>query len=437
MLNYYDLILSHLTNVTPTMKNQFVLLISSIVIIGLFAVCSCKKDSSDPNPIISENISDSLKVIIRDVSNSLGKTIPSISVYIETPDETIFATTSAPDQPEVTSQTFFRFASNSKNFTSTAILNMYEDGWLDIYDYITDTIPGKEISYVPSTDVWNIPYKNQITIEQLLQHSAGVYDVDNDVVPNCDGLSYVIYTFHNNPQHQFSNDELVEQLTINDLSYWEPGYSHHYSNTGYSILSEIIARVYSEYSGDTKTFKDYLYDYVTGPDTKVPLEVGFPQLANDVNLPTPFVAGHIYYPDVYGGDVVFTSSNMSAHVAEGNGYSNFEDLNMYIRTVITGNNVLDQNTVTLMQTDFSPDTSGHSTYALGCIKFTNIGYGHNGCIRGYFSLMVYDPVYDVSMIVMVNAVDNRTMDGFVESFMTIYRVAWVTREILGYPGAPA
>ena len=39
---------------------------------------------------------------------------------------------------------------------------------------IVDNIPGSNIPYVPTTESWNIPYKDQITIEQLLQHNAGV-----------------------------------------------------------------------------------------------------------------------------------------------------------------------------------------------------------------------------------------------------------------------
>jgi len=65
---------------------------------------------------------------------------------------------------------------------------MMEDGWLSIYDFIVDTIPNMEMPYVPSNEEWDIPYKNQITIEQLLQHSAGVYDVDNNPVPNSGGM---------------------------------------------------------------------------------------------------------------------------------------------------------------------------------------------------------------------------------------------------------
>jgi D-alanyl-D-alanine carboxypeptidase len=408
----------------------------AISVLCLVILNSCKKNENDPQPNKSEIISDSLGVLISNLELQIGKTIPSLSVYIQTSNEKIFATASSSGQPELTAQTFFRFASNSKNFTSTAILNMYEDEWLDIYDFIVDTIPGKISTYVPTTDNWNIPFKNQIAIEQLLQHSAGVYDVDNDVVPNCNGCSYVENTFVNNPQHQFSVDELVEQLTINNLSYWEPGFSHHYSNTGYSILSEIIARVYSEHAGSAKTFKNYLYDYVTGPNTKVPLEIVFPCMANDISLPDPYVSGNIFFPAEYGGDTKYTESNMSAHVAEGNGYGNFIDLNTYIRTLISGDNVLNPETVTLMQTDFSPDTSGQSNYGLGCIKFTNIGFGHNGCIRGYLSLMVYDPVYDVSMIVMMNAVDFQSEEGFFSTFITMYKAGWKARELLGFPGSP-
>lgn len=36
---------------------------------------------------------------------------------------------------------------------------------------------------------WDIPYKDDITVEQLLQHVAGVFDVDNDPVTGYGGLT--------------------------------------------------------------------------------------------------------------------------------------------------------------------------------------------------------------------------------------------------------
>jgi len=70
---------------------------------------------------------------------------------------------------------------------------MQQDGWLNIDQYITENIPGTKTPLVPDTPEWNLPHKDQITIRQLLQHSAGVYDVDNDKVPGCDGQSYTAW----------------------------------------------------------------------------------------------------------------------------------------------------------------------------------------------------------------------------------------------------
>lgn len=400
------------------------------------AIISCNKsnnDQHDPKPDIP--ISDSLEVMRRTAQDKIGQPVSSLSVYIQTPDRTIFATSNHPDQTPITADTYFRFASITKNFTSTAVLNMHEEGWLSIYDNITDVIPGAQIPYVPDTQSWNIPYKLSITIEQLLQHSAGVYDVDNDPVPNYEGESYVEYTFHQNPTHQFTTEELVNQLALYNLSYWEPGFSHHYSNTGYTILSEIIARVYTARHGSVKTYGNYLYDYVYGPHTPVPLDIYFPELANDITINGPHAIGTAYYlPPL--GTIHYDQSNMSAHVAEGNGYANFTYLNTYVRSLMKGQNVLDAATINLMQTNFSPDTSGHTSYGLGCSYVPNLGYGHNGCIRGYLSLMLYDPVSDVSLIAMINTVDNRSDEGFNAVAFTLYDAAAKVREMLGYPGKP-
>jgi len=405
-----------------------ILLVSTL---ALILIISCSTDDAT-GPTQTEEVIEAIEEIRVSMETELGHIVPSINVYIQTPDEIIFASAAASEDDKLTSDTYFRFASNTKNFTSTAILNMFEDGWLDIYDTIIDTIPGFDIPYVPDTANWEIPYKDEITIEQLLQHSAGVYDVDNDEVPNCGGASFVEYTFILDPTHQFTIDELVEQVTINNLSYFAPGTDYHYSNTGYSILAEIIARVYSAQIKTDKTYADYLGDYIVGSNAPVPLDIHFPDLADDVYLPEPHALGSIYVEDqVY--PIVFDESNMSAHVAEGNGYTNFEDLNQFVRTLMTGTNVLSAETITLMQTDYSSHNDG---YALGCTTTSNLGFGHNGCIRGYLSIMVYDPDYDVSLIALLPMVDMSSEDNFYTSFLGMYDAAWKAREVLGFPGNP-
>lgn len=118
----------------------------------------------------------------------LGKKVPSLNLILQTPAETIFVSGSGTPAEAITENTYFRFASNTKNFTAAAILKMHQDGWLNIADRIVGIMPGSQTAYVPRTSHWDVPYKNKITIEQLLRHGAGVYDVDNDKVPGCDGM---------------------------------------------------------------------------------------------------------------------------------------------------------------------------------------------------------------------------------------------------------
>jgi D-alanyl-D-alanine carboxypeptidase len=411
------------------MRFKSIVLLVLMMSFLLFTACS-DDDSTGPTDV--EEMIEEIEEIRLELETVLQHSVPSINVYIQTPEDIYFASAAASEDDELTADTFLRFASNTKTFTSTAILNMYEDGWLDIYDNIIDTIPDFDLSYVPNTAAWNIPYKDEITIEQLLQHCAGVYDVDNDEVPNCGGTSYVIYTFDNDPTHQFTVEELVEQVTINDLSYFPPGTGYNYSNTGYSILSEIIARIYTARMGVEKTFENYLIDYITGSNSGIPLNIHFPQMADDTDLPNPHVMGSIY--EVPGADpMIFDDSNMSAHVAEGNGYSNFENMNQFIRTLMKGENVLSAEAIELMQTDGSEANPG---YALGCMHTTNLGFGHNGCIRGYLTIMFYDPDYDISTIALIPMVDFTSYDNFFANFNAMYDAAWKAREVLGFPGKP-
>jgi D-alanyl-D-alanine carboxypeptidase len=367
------------------------------------------------------------------LSMTLGKAIPSISVYVQTPEGTWFVSSADSERKRLTEGTYFRFASNTKTFTATAVLKMYQDGWLDIRSPITASIPGTSIPYVPDTPKWNIPYKNSITIEQLLQHDAGVYDVDNEERTDWGGMSYVGQQLSLDPSHQFSPDELVGQLTLLNLSYFPPGTGNHYSNTGYTILSEIIARVYSARTGTVKTYGDYLYDRITGASSPMPLRtIGFPHLADDKTLPKPNVAG-TEYPAGSSVPNINTLCNMSAHVGEGNGYGNFIDLNTFVRALFTGKNVLNSSTVAMMTSDISPYTT---SYALGCDHVKNLGYGHNGAILGYLSTIRYNPDTGVSIVVLMPMIDgSNSMTSLTTSIMEgIYSAAWASLEVLGYPG---
>ena len=410
-------------------KNKRFLGVALVLAVSL-SICSCSgSDSSSPSN--QARVLYAVDKVRVNLAAQLGNEVPSLNLIIQTVNETIFVSASNTSDQAITKNTYFRFASNTKNFTAAAILKMHQDGWLDIADRIIETIPGSNIAYVPDTSNWGVPYKDEITIEQLLQHSAGVYDVDNDVVPGCDDMSYTEYMTLKDPKHQFTAEELVAQAAINQLSYFVPGDGYHYSNTGYSMLGEIIARVYSFHSDGPKTYTDYLKGNITGGASPVPLDMGFPYLAADQLLPDPHVCGTIY---TEGGTEVICDANMSAQVAEGNGYGTMNQMNRYIHSLMRGQNVLQEETVSLMQHDFS---KSKPSYALGCEYRENLGYGHNGARVGNLALMAYNPDTEVSVVVYLPLWDlSNGTESFMLCFQAMYDAAYAALETLGYPGKP-
>lgn len=408
------------------MKSLFT--ITLLIFITLSITFSCKKKDTNPDPAIQAAIDAAVTATRLGVEAEIGKAIPNLNIYIQTPEGSWFSSSAGEGYQPITADTYFRFASNTKNFTSASILNMQEDGWVNLDDKITDLIPGSNIPYVPATDMWDIPYKDQITIKMLLNHSAGVYDVDNDSVPGYSPYSYTAVTQYYEPDHQFTAEEMVNQLTINQLSYFEPGTGQHYSNTGYAIAGEIVGRIYSFHAGTTKHLSDYLSDYIVGESTPVPLDIRFPYLASDQDLPSPYSCGHVLVSATETNEIC--SYNMSAQVAEGNGYTTMKNLNTYIRTLMKGENVLTAASVEMMKHDVS---TASPTYGLGCFYNENLGYGHNGARVGNMTLMMYDPELDISLITYISAIDE--VD-FLITYFAITDVAYAVREAMGYPGKP-
>ena len=393
----------------------------------------------DHRPQSNPGIQQAVDNVRTNLEKDLGNTVPSLNVLIQTPTQTYFATSVAAGRQPVTPNTFFRFASVTKNFTATAIMKMNQDRWLNYKDLITNLIPGTNEPYVPATPDWNVPNKSKITIEQLLQHSAGVFDVDNDTIPSLNNESYVNYYLSRDSTHQFTAEEMLKPIIDKKTrvpSYFDPGTGYHYSNTGYVMLSRIIERVYSLKSGQAKTYADYLYDYITGPTTRVPLPISFPYRPADVQLPQPNVSSLIRLAS--GRVDRFGSVNMSGHVGEGNGYTTMASLNTYGRSLMRGENVLLPGTIDLMQHDVS---AANANYGLGTSFRKNLGYGHNGAIAGYLTSMTYDPITQVSVVAMLPLWDYTQgppsgLVSFEKCFTAMYDAAYAARSALGYPGKP-
>ncbi|HRW95751.1 MAG TPA: serine hydrolase domain-containing protein [Bacteroidales bacterium] len=303
------------------------------------------------------------------------------------------------DGKGVTGQTHFRAASCTKTFTATAILLLHQQGKLRISDFVTDTIPGTNQTYLPQDPGFDIPNIEQITILDLLRHRAGIFDVANDDIPDTvsvnvpyKGENYINYVLNSDSLHTFHFDELIGVVAETGLSYFTPDNGYHYSNTGYSILGKIIERV----SG--MSYKEYLEEHVLQPMGMY--HSSMPDQGTDQVMPDPSISGYIL---IENQSVEITASNISPFVAEGNIVTTPDDLSRFYRKLLSGKGVLNYYTVNSLMMNCLP-VGKLSAAGYGCgLEYThNLGYGHSGATEGYLTFTAYDPAMDFTVLVYTN-----------------------------------
>ena len=124
------------------------------------------------------------------------------------------------EQVPVNSETNFRLASVTKQFTATAVLQLIEQGKLSLDDKLTDIFSG-----FPN-------YGEKITVKNLLNHTSGLIDYE-DLIPDTATI-------------QVSDQDALESMMKQDSTYFEPGTKWQYSNTGYALLSLIVEKISGE-----------------------------------------------------------------------------------------------------------------------------------------------------------------------------------------------
>jgi len=126
-------------------------------------------------------------------------------------------------------QTRYKIASITKLFTSVLIMQLYEQGRIDLDKPF--------IQYLPD-------YKGkggaQVTVHQLLNHTSGL--------PNFDQVTDASDAIHNglpNYQRPYTSQQLLDKFCSGDLVH-APGKVFDYNNGDYVVLGKIIEHAYGE-----------------------------------------------------------------------------------------------------------------------------------------------------------------------------------------------
>lgn len=115
-------------------------------------------------------------------------------------------------------QTILRIGSVTKQFTAAAIMKLVEQGALSLDDPLTKMLPDYPAPAQP------------VTLRQLLTHTSGIWSMtDSDEFMNRDATL------------ELTPAEMLALFKEKPLEF-EPGTKWNYSNSGYYLLGEIIAR---------------------------------------------------------------------------------------------------------------------------------------------------------------------------------------------------
>lgn len=251
-----------------------------------------------------------------------------------------------------------RVGSNTKTYTAVVVLQLVQEGLVDLDTPIEAYLPG--LVHGEGVDGSNI------TVRQLLQHTSGLPDYTTGIATDIEKI-----------QHAYMSPRDLLDLALVQAAHFAPGERWEYSNTNYLLLGLLIERM-----------------------TQRPI---FEEITDRIIEPLNLT--HTYFPTV--GEQGFRGEHPSGyHVsaagqqfdvsqldpswgwAAGQMIASPSDLNEFMRAVVDGR-LLNQQMMTEMQTTVPSDEGlwPGAEYGLGLQKYPlSCGgtiWGHGGDIHGF------------------------------------------------------
>ena len=195
--------------------------VCSIVVAGLVVAAQSPSGAADdPTP----QSLDAFKAAAAKVLADTG--VPGAGIALVTVDGTEWAGgVGLADRDAgvpVTADTHFRAGSVSKSFVALALVQLYEDGKLDLDAEVATLLPD-----LPIDNRWDTP----LTLRHLLEHTAGFDDMHFNEIYVMDGAP----------------DLTLEQVLLRNPASrrvrWRPGTRMSYANPGYAVAGLVLERL--------------------------------------------------------------------------------------------------------------------------------------------------------------------------------------------------
>lgn len=267
----------------------------------------------------------------------------------------------------VTPDSAFRIASVTKQYTAALIMKLVESGKVKLDEAVS--------TYLPDTPE---QFKN-VTIRQLLSHTGGVPDFIDQRTRVADLVSKV----------DVSYADIMKVVADSPLDF-EPGAKYAYSNTGYHMLGEVIART----SG--VTYREFL-----ARELLVPLGLTRTGYTSTQEIILRRVRG--YFDDKDG---FVNARYLSPDVAGPSGaiYATAGDLVRWTQLLHAGKAVSSES-LKEMTTAAKLNDGSAAEYGLGTQVMTRLNrpaFSHGGNGSGFSAFACYWPDADLTVVVLAN-----------------------------------
>jgi D-alanyl-D-alanine carboxypeptidase len=252
----------------------------------------------------------------------------------------------------------FRIGSVSKTFSSVVLLQLVQEGRLELDAPVNRYLPG----LLPD---------DRITVRHLLTHRSGLADYTDAM------FEHTVPGFEAVRNRVFSYQELVD-LSLGEPRTTEPGVAYKYSNTNFVVVGMLIEEITGK-----PVAKEYQRRIIR------PLGLRNTSYVHpDVRIAGLHARGYLH-PDEAGAPLVdSTEQTVSWAQSAGAVISSPADLNTFVTALMRGR-LLTPRMMEAMTTVTPTDATNTRFYGLGLRRYdlscgTQV-FGHTGTVQGYYT----------------------------------------------------
>jgi D-alanyl-D-alanine carboxypeptidase len=357
----------------------------TIALLAVLALAACR-----PEAQAASNPQDALQTAVD--SWRLRTPVPGVVAIVSqegAPDRVVVSGTEHRGGGEaVTVDSRFRAASITKLLVATVVLQLADEGLLELDDAASSHLPRP----LPIDSLLD-----RVTVRHLLSHTSGL--------PDSGRSPELTKALVDRPEHRWRVDDVL-RIVAKRAPEFTPGSNYDYSNTNYLVLGELIEGVtgrpwHAEVRQRILDPVGMAGSYVAGVEEPTgPLTPGYFDLDNDGNtqeVPAPWPA-------------LETSEG-----AAGSLVSTAPDLMKFIQAFAAGELVPAEGVDRM--TAPGPHAARHTGYGMGVEvlrpDLENRAWGHGGVVPGYRAILWHVPAKKTSVVVLTNESRSRP-DGLAE-----------------------